>query len=84
MLTADYEYSRSNTEKLPVPIQMQLPEKLETFSRFFIAFLESFSNFKQLEKKDESHGPNIPEVIHSERPISLHSEKVSFLKTLWY
>ena len=51
---------------------MQLPEKLGTFPRFFIAFLESSSNFQQLEKKDEPHGPNVPEGIHSERRIYLH------------
>ena len=31
-LTANYEYSRSNTDNLPLPVQMQLSEKLETFS----------------------------------------------------
>ena len=51
MLTANYEYSRSNTDNLPLPVQMQLSEKLETFSRFFIAFLESALNFEHFEKK---------------------------------
>ena len=41
MLTANYEYSRSNRENLPLPIQMQ----------FFIAFLESTLNFEDFEKK---------------------------------
>ena len=43
-LTADYEYSRSNTDNLPLPVQMQLSEKLETF-------LESALNFEHFEKK---------------------------------
>ena len=47
-LTANYEYSRSNTYNLPLPVQMQLSEKLETF---FIAFLESALNFEHFEKK---------------------------------
>ena len=44
-LNADYEYSRSDTDKLPLPIQMQLPKKLELFSRISIAFSESALNF---------------------------------------
>ena len=31
MLTANYEYSRSNKENLPLPIQIQLFEKPKTF-----------------------------------------------------
>ena len=50
-LTANYEYSRSNTDNLPLPVQMQLSEKLETFSPFFIAFFESALNFEHFEKK---------------------------------
>ena len=47
-LTANYECSRSNSENLPLPIQMQkkLIEKLKTFSQIFIAFLELALNFK--------------------------------------
>ena len=44
MLTANYEYSRSNRENLPLPIQMQLSEKPKTF-------LESTLNFEHFEKK---------------------------------
>ena len=50
-LTANYEYSRSNTDNFPLPVQMQLSEKLQTFSRFFIAFFESALNFEHFEKK---------------------------------
>ena len=50
-LTANYEYSRSNTDNLPLPLQMQLSEKLKTFSRLFIAFFESALNFEHFEKK---------------------------------
>ena len=51
MLTATYEYSHSNRENLPLPIQMQLSGKPKTFSQIFIAFLESKLNFKHFEKK---------------------------------
>ena len=50
---------------------MQLPGKLEKFSLFFIAFLESSLILEQFEKKDEPHGRNILEVIHSERRVHL-------------
>ena len=50
-LTANYEYSSSNRENLRLPIQMQLLEKLKTFSAFFITFLEFTSNFEHFEKK---------------------------------
>ena len=52
MLTANYEYSHSSRENLQLPIQMQLSEKLKTFSNFFFfAFLESKLNFEHFEKK---------------------------------
>ena len=37
-LTANYEYSRSYTENLPLPMKMQVSEKPKTFCQFFIAF----------------------------------------------
>ena len=51
MLTADYEYSRSIRENLPLPIQMQLSNKPKTFCCNFIAFFESALNFGHFEKK---------------------------------
>ena len=50
-LTANYEYSRSNTENLPLPVKMQLSEKLKIFSGFFIAFFETTLTFEHFEKK---------------------------------
>ena len=46
-LTDNYENSRSNTENLPLPVQMHLSEKLKTFP----AFLESTLNFEHFEEK---------------------------------
>ena len=37
-LTANYEYSRSKTDNLPLPVQMQLSEKPEIFSHFLLHF----------------------------------------------
>ena len=50
-MTANYEYSRSNRENLPLPIQMQLSVKTKNISLIFIAFLESTLNFEHFEKK---------------------------------
>ena len=74
-LTANYEYSRSNRENLPLPIQMQLSEKPKIFCQFFIAFLESTLNFEHFEtkKKNESHNSSISEVIDSERRAYLNA-----------
>ena len=37
-LKADYQYSRTNTDNVPLLFQMQLSENLKTFSALFIAF----------------------------------------------
>ena len=54
-LTADGKYPVQGCENLQLPIQMQLSEKRKTFSEFFVPFLESTSNFKHFEKKDDGH-----------------------------
>ena len=50
-LTAYDEYSPSNRENLPPPVQVHLSEKQKAFCRNFIAFLESTLNFEHFEKK---------------------------------
>ena len=72
-LTANYEYSRSDWENLPLRIQLQLSEKLKTFSQGFIAFLESKLNFEHFEKNDEPHSSSIYEVTGSERRAYLNA-----------
>ena len=52
-LTADGKYPVQDCENLQLPIQMQLSEKPKSFSEFFFPFLESRSNFKHFEKKDQ-------------------------------
>ena len=54
-LSADGKYPIEDWEDLPLPIQMELYEKRKPFSQFFVRFLESTSNFKHFEGKDDPH-----------------------------
>ena len=53
--TADYKYPVPDCENLLFPIQIQLSQKQETFSQFFIPFMESPSNFEHFRKKEDPH-----------------------------
>ena len=55
ILTCNAKYSVQDSDNLPLPIQMQLSEKRKTFSRLFVPFLESTSNFKRFQEKDNRH-----------------------------
>ena len=50
-LTANYVYSHSNTNNLPLSFQIELSQKLKTVATFFIAFSDSGLNFEHFEKK---------------------------------
>ena len=52
--TADYKYPVPDCENLPFYIQIQLYYKQNTFSQFFIALMESPSNFEYFQKKRRS------------------------------
>ena len=54
-LSADGKYPFQYSENLQLIIQMQVSKKRKTFSRFFVPFLESTSNIKHFEKKDDGH-----------------------------
>ena len=54
-LIADGKYPVQDCENLPLPIQMQLSEKRKKFSQIFVPFLESTSNFKQFDERDDRH-----------------------------
>ena len=41
---------------------MQLSLKLKAFMNFFVPFLESASNFKYFETKDDRNSPSITEI----------------------
>ena len=81
-LTANYEYSGSNRENLPLPIQIQLFEKLKVFCCIFIAFLESTLSFERFEK-NESPSLSVSEIIDSKKRAYSNASKVLFLKTIW-
>ena len=51
MLTANYEYSRSNRENLQLPIQIKLSKKPPIFCCIFFPFLESTLIFQCSERK---------------------------------
>ena len=52
-LTADGKYHVQGCENLHLLIQMQLSEKRNRFSKFFVPFLDSISNFYHFERKDD-------------------------------
>ena len=54
-MTAVDKCSLPNRDNLMQPIQMQLFQKLKTFSEFFPAFSKSKVNFEHFRKKDDAH-----------------------------
>ena len=66
-LTGDAKYSVQDCENLQLPIQMQLSEKPKAFSEFFVIFLESTSNFKCFEKKDDRQSKCISQITDCEK-----------------
>ena len=54
-MTADGKYPIQDCDNLQLPIEMQLSKKRKTLSQFFVPFLESTSNFKHFERKDDHH-----------------------------
>ena len=53
--TADYKYSVPDCENLQFLIQMKLSSKPKTFTELFLQLIESKSNFKHFQKKDDRH-----------------------------
>ena len=66
-LISNDKYPVRDCVNLLSPIQMQLSLKPTIFSHFFVPFLESTSNFKHFEKKDDRHSYFITEITGSER-----------------
>ena len=58
----DDKYPVQDCENLPLSIQIQLSEKRKTFSDFFVPFLESTSNVKHFERKDDCYSSIISEI----------------------
>ena len=46
ILPADEKYRVLNKDSLTIPVQMQLSQKLKSFSELFAAFLKARLNFK--------------------------------------
>ena len=66
-LTGNDKYPVGDCENLLCPIQMQLFLKPETFSDSFVSLLESTSNFKHFEKKEDCHSYFISEFTDCQR-----------------
>ena len=66
-LTANDKYPFRDLQNSASLTQMQLSLKLKTFSDNFVPFLESTSDFKDFEKKDDRHGYFITEFSGCER-----------------
>ena len=66
-LTSNDKYPVRDCVNLLSPIQMQLSLKPTIFSHFFVPFLESTSNFKHFEKKDDRHTYFISEITECEK-----------------
>ena len=66
MSSGKYEYSLSDRENLPLPIQIKLSKRPYNFRRNFFAFLVSTWIFQCSEKNNEPQRFSISEVINSE------------------
>ena len=60
-LTADGKYFVQNYKNFTGPIEKQWSEKRNSFSEFFVQFLESTLHFKHFESKDDRHSSCISE-----------------------
>ena len=67
------EYSPSNSENLPLGIQIKLSKKPENFCSIFFAVLLSTWIFQYSEKENEPHRSIISEVIDSDRCAYLNA-----------
>ena len=54
-MSAVEECSLPKRDNLMEPINLELSQKLKTFSKFFSLFSKSMLNFECCQKKDESH-----------------------------
>ena len=66
-LTADEKYTVRDCVTLSSLIQVQLSLKRTIYSDFFVALLQSTSNFNHFDKKDDRHSYFISEITDCER-----------------
>ena len=65
-LTALGKYPVQGCESFQHLIQIQLSEKPNSFSKLFVPFLDSTSNFEHFERKDDCHSYCICEITDCE------------------
>ena len=65
--SANDNYPVQESGNFSSPIQMELYLKPTIFSNIFVSFLESTSNFKHFEKKNDRHSYFTSEITDSER-----------------
>ena len=65
-LTANDNCPLEDSVNFLSPIRMEFYLKPTIFSEFFVSFLESTSNFKHFEKKDDRHSYFISEITECE------------------
>ena len=68
-MAADEKYPVLNRDNLTIPIQMQLSQTENTFSRFLAAFLKFSLNFKYFGTKDNPRRFCIFEIMDSEHVV---------------
>ena len=66
-MTANDKYPVRDCEILTSPIQIELSLKSKTFIDSLVQYLESTSNFKHLEKKDDRQSYFFSEIRDNER-----------------
>ena len=69
-MAADEKYPLVNRHNLAIPIQMQLPQKQNTFFSIFGCILKSSFCFKYFEEKDDPHRSCISEITDSEKVVT--------------
>ena len=66
-LTIDDKCPVRDWDNLQFPIQMQFSENRKRFSQFFVQFMESTSNFKTFDVKDDRQSQCISEITDCQR-----------------
>ena len=68
-LTGRDKYSLRDRDNLQEPFQMQLSQKEEIFSEFFLGFLKCRLNFEHFPKIEEPHNWFISEIKDAEKGV---------------
>ena len=77
-LATDEKYALLQKDNLTIPIQMQLSQKLRSFSQFFAAFLKYRLNFNKFQTKYEPQIFCLSEIRASENVVRKMSKKSRF------